>query len=299
MGVSANVLSRILGLSDQGLLPPGTSVMELGTQQLHCRGSEAYLTEFISRVSAKNPNLRNAPGIPPGELKEMAQGGFLSKLLKACGYQYAALDIFDADDTVLFDLNRQEPPAEMRGRYDLVTNFGTTEHIVNQYLAFKTVHELTKLGGIMFHELPLSGFHTHGYFSYNPLLFNQLAEANQYEVVLQAYSKNHIDFVAAPDYMRSNGYPDPGYYDFGIQFILRKTADAEFRIPLETSTSLDVSPIFLNNLAGGLAMADLDVSYGITGKGRGDLSKHTGLELQRELLKRYKGRLLRMLKGQK
>jgi hypothetical protein len=43
----------------------------------------------------------------------------------------------------------------------------------------------------------------------------------------------------------------------------------------------------------------LDVSYGSTGGGRRDLSKHTGMELQRELLKRYKARALRMLKGQK
>jgi hypothetical protein len=266
--------------------------MELGTQQLHCRGSEAFLSEFIARVSAKNPDLKNAPGIPPRELAAMAQGGFLLKILKACGYRYAALDIFEAEDTILFDLNRQEPPSDMRNAYDLVTNFGTTEHIVNQYLAFKTMHEITKLGGIMFHELPLSGFHTHGYFSYNPLFFNQLAEANEYEVVMQAYSKNHIDFVAAPDYMRSNGYPDAGYYDYGIQFIFRKTADAPFRIPLETSTSLAVSPNFSSE-----QRANLEVRYGSADRGPGELSKHSGWDLQREVLKRYKVRAIRMLKG--
>lgn len=295
MGVSARVLSRILGLSDQGLLPPGTSVMELGAQQLHCKGAEAFLAEFISRIAARNPSMRNAPGIPPRELAGMVQGGFTSKLLKACGYQYAAIDIFEADDTILFDLNRQDPPAEMRNRYDLVTNFGTTEHLVNQYLALKTMHEITKPGGIMYHELPLSGFHTHGYFSYNPLLFNQLAEANQYEVVMQAYGKNDVDFVPAPDYMRTNGYPDAGYYDYGIEFIFRKTADAPFRIPLETSTSLDVSKAFLTDLAAsGAAMGKADVSYGSVWAGRGDLFKHSGRELQRELLRRYKARLLRL-----
>jgi hypothetical protein len=279
------------------MLPPGTSVMELGTQQLHCKGSEELLSEFIARIAAKNPDALKAPAISPDELAKLSQGGFLSKILKACGYRYAALDIFDAEDTILFDLNRQEPPPEMRDRYDLVTNFGTTEHIVNQYLAFKTVHEITKPGGIMFHELPLSGFHTHGYFSYNPLFFNELAEANQYEVVMQAYSKNHIDFVPAPDYMRGNGYPDAGYYDFGIQFVFRKTSSGAFRIPLEVSTSLDVSPQFLTGLAADGAMGNLAVSYGSTGGGRMDLSRYTGLEIQRELLKRYKRRVLRMLRG--
>jgi Methyltransferase domain len=297
VGVSANVLSRILSLSDQGMLPPGASVIELGTQQLHCKGSEKFLREFIDRISAKNPTGSAAPGISHGELVAISQGGFLSKVLKACGFQYAALDIFDAEDTVLFDLNRQEPTPEMRDSYDLVTNFGTTEHIVNQYLAFKTMHEITKPGGVMFHELPLSGFHTHGYFSYNPLFFKELAEANQYEVVMQAYSKNHIDFVTAPDFMRSNGYPDPGYYDYGIQFIFRKTASAPFRIPLEVSTSLDVSPKFLTGLVADGAIGDLAVSYGSTGGGRMDLSRFTGVEIQRELLRRYMRRAIRMLKG--
>ncbi len=297
MGVSAKVLSRILQFSDQGLLPPGASVMELGAQQLYCKGAEAYLAEFVARVGAKNPAFRDVPKLQQRELESLANGGFTSGLLKACGYEYSAIDIFDADGTILFDLNRQEPTAEMRSRYDLVTNFGTTEHIINQYLAFKTMHEMAKVGGIIYNELPLAGFHMHGYFSYNPLLFIQLAEANRYEIVMQAYGKNDRDFVPAPEFMRLNGFSDAGYYDLGIEFVFRKTTDAPFCVPLETSTSLDVSPVFLSGLSRGISAPE-GVAYGLVGTARGDLEKFSGRELQREVIKRYKRRLRRLFKSE-
>lgn len=296
MGVSAKVLTRILDLSDRGLLPAGASIMELGAQQLYCKDSEPFLAEFVRRVSAKNPAVKPKPTITKAELGRLANGGLTSGLLKACGFHYSAIDIFDAEGTILFDLNREEPTPEMRNRYDLVTNFGTTEHIINQYLAFKTVHEMTKPGGIMYHELPLAGFHMHGYFSYNPLLFIQVAEANQYEVVMQAYGKNGRDFHPAPDFMLQNGFSDAGYYDLGIEFIFRKTADAPFRVPLETSTSLDVSPVFLASLSRGGPAPD-GVAYGLVGTARGDITRFSGRELQRELIKRYKRRLLALFKS--
>jgi hypothetical protein len=72
---------------------------------------------------------------------------------------------------------------------------------------------------------------------------------------MQAYSKNHIDFVAAPDYMRSNGYPDPATTIMASSLFSARPLTRHSRIPLETSTSLDVSPLFL--AAGGTAMGCL------------------------------------------
>lgn len=294
MGCSAKVLTRIQMLSERGMLPPGASIMELGAQQLYAKGAEKYLPEFQEAIISRDPSMRDAPRLSAKEINVLVNGGFTSALFKACGYGYSALDIFDAEGTILFDLNRQEVPAEMRGKYDLVTNFGTTEHIINQYLGLKTVHDLAKVGGIMYHELPLSGFHMHGYFSYNPLLFIQLAEANRYEVVMQAYGKNDRDFVLAPEAMRLNGYVDEGWYDLGIEFIFRKTADTPFCVPLETSTSLDVSPAFLSGLSRPAAAPD-SLAYGLVGTARGDLAKFSGFEIQRELIKRYKRKIMRLI----
>src|SRR3954470_19099711 len=118
MGVSVTPLSRIQYLHQKGLLPPGASIMELGAQQLYCRGKEDFPREFIAKMAAKNAAV-NVRHFSDADLRKLADGVFSSTLLKACGMQYAAIDIFEGDGTVIFDLNRQEPPPEMRNRYDL------------------------------------------------------------------------------------------------------------------------------------------------------------------------------------
>lgn len=297
MGISVTLLSRILHLHEQGLLPPGASIMELGAQQLYCRRKEAFLRTFIAKMAARNPAVK-LDQFSDAELRTLADGGFMSTLVKACGMQYAAIDIFEGDGTIVFDLNREVPAPNMLNRYDLVTNFGTTEHVINQYLSLKTIHEITRPGGLIYHQLPLSGYYTHGYFSYTPLLFSQLAQANQYDVVLEAYSKGLR--ADSPDFMVKNGYPDRECYDFGIEFILRKTTDAPFRVPLETSTSLSVSQAFLSDAAAGGEIGPGPASslrYGGVVTDSRSLTKCSGWELQRELLRRYKHRISRLFGG--
>lgn len=41
--------------------------------------------------------------------------------------------------------------------YDLVTNFGTSEHVPNQYICWKNIHAYCSLGGIIINELPRIG----------------------------------------------------------------------------------------------------------------------------------------------
>lgn len=300
MGVSVNPLARILYLHDQGLLPPGASIMELGAQQLYCKGKEEFLRGFIASFAAKNPAVKPAQQYTAKELTALADGGFMSTLMTACGLKYSAIDIFEGAGTIIFDLNRQEPGAEMRNKYDLVTNFGTTEHVVNQYLSLKTIHEITRPGGLIYHQLPLSGYYTHGYFCYTPLLFSELAQANQYDVVLEGYSKGLE--APSPDFMVNNGYPDANCYNFGIDFILRKTMDAPFRIPLETSTSLSVSETFLAGAsaygpAGAASGQGNTLHYGGAMLDNRGLARCSGWELQRELLRRYKQRIARFFGG--
>jgi hypothetical protein len=45
-------------------------------------------------------------------------------------------------------LNHEPTPQKFVGDFDLVVNFGTTEHLLNQYNAFKVIHDATKVGGV-------------------------------------------------------------------------------------------------------------------------------------------------------
>jgi hypothetical protein len=293
MGASAKTLSRFVSLHQRGLIENGASIIELGAQQLYCSGMEDYVRRVIGYFSENDASIKKAELYTHDELKLLSDNAMLGKLMIACGFTYRALDIFEADNTTLFDLNIQTPGEDLCGKFDIVTNFGTTEHVINQYQSLKTMHELTKPGGLMYHDLPLAGYHNHGYFSYNPLLFNHLASANHYKIILQHYSRGTA--TSAPGFMIANGYPEPKYFDFGIEFILQKTSPAPFRMPLETSTSLGVSKSLWGDSTP-YGDGDFTPDTGYAAPASMSLSRVSAWDLQRELVRRYRRKAASLLR---
>ena len=277
MAVTVKNLIRIMELPE---LPRGGAILELGAQQVYCRGHDDAVRQFIEHFTGRNDCSRK-------DVARFADGGYFGELLTACRFDYRSVDLINGYNTVLLDLNLHPAPEELRGRFDLVTNFGTTEHLINQLLAMKTVHDVTKPGGIIYHDLPMSGYLKHGYFLYTPVFFNDLAAANGYRIVRQCYSRSAAP-VAAPAFMRENGFPDPQITDFGIEFILQKTSDAAFRMPLDPTTSLSIDQTVWNAAATGEAA--YSSSQATT------LDRVSGRELQRALIGRYRQKLTAWLK---
>ena len=105
-------------------------------------------------------------------------GTYTKVFYEKLGYTYDSVDIDAA--SILCDLNQDLPL--LSKEYDIVTNFGTTEHIFNQYLSFCAIHIATKVGGRMFHFLPINHSH-HGLFNYSVEFFLSLCYANEYKVI--------------------------------------------------------------------------------------------------------------------
>jgi len=84
-------------------------------------------------------------------------------------------------------------------RFDIVTNSGTTEHIVplkGQYPAFKNIHLCTKVEGIMLHILPGIGkYYGHCQTYYDKRFFKMLAKLNNYDIVLMENVKKRKNFI--------------------------------------------------------------------------------------------------------
>jgi hypothetical protein len=243
MGASAKTLLRLIDLKRAGQIGIGTRMVELGSQNIsHATGEDllTFMREF-----------RNEPNaIETADLDRIATGGTMASFMKLCGASYLALDIFEAENTLLFDLNTDSVPEHLRGQFDLVTNFGTSEHVIDQYRVFASVHALAKPQGIIYHDLPMGGYFYHGYFSYTPLFFNHLAITNDYEIVFRHFSKVPITapFVQeTTEELNQNGWPDPGYHDVGIEYIFRKTTDAAFRIPVDVGTSVGLNRAFVES----------------------------------------------------
>ena len=280
MAVTVKNLLRIMDLREQGLLSPDGAVLELGAQQVYCRGNDKIVRQFIERMKG-----RAGPG--RAQIARIANGGYFGELLSACGLDYCSLDLIKGYNTVVLDLNLHPAPEELRGRFDLVTNFGTSEHLINQLLAMKTIHDVTKPSGVIYHDLPMSGYLKHGYFLYTPVFFNDLATANDYRIVRQCYSRSETP-VETPEFMCENGFPDPNFIDFGIEFILQKTSDAPFRMPLDPTTSLRFDQSVWDATGPGAAAYSSSQATA--------LDRVSGRELQRALFDRYRQKLTQWFK---
>jgi hypothetical protein len=262
MGSTPKTLDRLKHLTSIGALPPGSSICDIGATQLFGDHDQQAINAFLNFYAGKF-NLAKRPNVvPPEQLKAIANNGFLGDLLMLAGFQYTALDIFHATNTILFDLNIHAPGPDLIEKFDLVMNFGTTEHVFNQLRAFQTIHTLTRVNGICYHDLPMSGYLNHALYRYDPLFFSTVLPANKYKKLFEEVTMGAKTSV--PYEMKKLGYSDPTYTNVGIEIVYRRTSPDPFRIPMETATALSIDPNFSNILASGSVElpADPSVYYG-------------------------------------
>ncbi len=234
MGASAKTLLRLMEMTEEGRLRPCARICDIGTSQISgpnaFETAKAFLDYYGDRRSEGSSCLTD------DQLQQITNGGLLGDVLVDAGFEYVALDIFEADRTIVFDLNAHSPGPKLVGRFDLVTNFGTTEHVFNQIEAFRTIHLLLKSSGIAFHDLPFAGFIRHGLFRYDPLFFSSLIKSNDYQLVRQTISTGGDQPVPAD--LRRQGLDENAVKNVGLEVIYAKASEAQFRVPLEMSTSI-------------------------------------------------------------
>ncbi len=144
----------------------------------------------------------------------------------------SAIDLHGTDIAINHDLNTQ---FDVKEQFDLLTNLGTGEHVFNQYMFFKNMHELTKTGGFMLHSFPNQGCYDHGFFNYHPTFVFDLADANKYQVVSAAY----VDLTKKPALLMN--IDRKKYVEMAVQkklsdysallVLFKKTSDEPFAIP--------------------------------------------------------------------
>jgi hypothetical protein len=177
--------------------------------------------------------------------------------------QYESLDIAAGFRTTILDLNFATLPTAFLAKFDLVLNFGTSEHILNQLNCFKVIHDATKVGGHIYHSLPAVGYVNHGYFTYTGRCFFDVAACNAYELKacwfdgpggnnciydsVQAYSSHFPVLKAA---LAQFATTEQGRMrrqinipDIAINVVYRKVKAEPFRGALESSTSVGAIPL--------------------------------------------------------
>lgn len=199
MGLGPPVLELYRQLKLLGALDGITEVIELGSQDFWCprRNLVRALFEAFGRTAEMQPYLletTNSSQLPARLLYE------------ALGIKYHCVDVDGRAGTLVLDMNFDEPPAEHHGKYGLVTNHGTSEHLLNQFNVFKMMHDLARVGGVIVHAVPFTVHLNHGFFNYQPNFFECLARYNSYE---------NLGIWVGPDWTLASFVPwDPNLLDF-------------------------------------------------------------------------------------
>jgi hypothetical protein len=130
-------------------------------------------------------------------------------------------------------LNFDECTPEHKGRYQLVTNHGTTEHLLNQFNSFKMVHDLAAKDGLIMHALPFLSYLDHGYFNYQPNLFIDLARSNGYDLLGMWLNidKNLTHFIPWERGLEKHLQIEKG--DSLLLVLFRKNLDETFSVPFQ------------------------------------------------------------------
>jgi hypothetical protein len=98
---------------------------------------------------------------------------------------YHDCDINDKADIYL-DLNFSISE-DMAGIAATILDGGTIEHLFDIKQAFTNLHQMVRTGGTIIHISPLTWFN-HGFVNFNPKLFKGIIQANEYHLIVEAFS---------------------------------------------------------------------------------------------------------------
>jgi hypothetical protein len=107
-----------------------------------------------------------------------ADKGYCEPLLKLLGAnQIESMDVSAYENaTILQDLN-QPWPAELLGRYSLIVDGGTLEHVFHFPTALRSVMQAIRTGGHFLSITPANNLMGHGFYQFSPELFYRVFTA--------------------------------------------------------------------------------------------------------------------------
>jgi SAM-dependent methyltransferase len=156
-------------------------VLSLGRQDIYF--SNESLKRYASEVSFR---LSEPPAISLHRHPTLKELGCMSdeSFLLSVGFQQSeTMDYSDFEEADhLFDLNSDTLPEHLLGRFDVIIDGGTIEHVFHVPNALKNVHKMLKVGGRVIHVVPSSNYLDHGFYSFSPTLFCDYYWANQYAI---------------------------------------------------------------------------------------------------------------------
>lgn len=131
---------------------------------------------------------RSGRALEPDMVRSLTMGGFSEPFLEWLGFPGAESMDFSSYEgcTLVHDLN-QPVPEEWHGRYEVVFDGGTIEHVFHFPNAIANAMHLLGEGGFFVSCTPSNNYNGHGFYQFSPELFCRiLDESNGFRLRLLA-----------------------------------------------------------------------------------------------------------------
>lgn len=251
MALESNLVAELAGLKRRGALDNFTRIVEIGAQQLtnNLLLNTVGLDDLYKAMGKTRPCLGSPKYAGTTDGIDLLHDDAPSsrQFWESLGFGYSAIEFDGHRNSIALDLNRDRVPRRMRNQFDIVVNWGTTEHVANQDNAFRVMHDLCAVNGVMMHLVPAGGLMNHGLINYNTKFFWHLCRENEYEVLIlktlaagtNPVPQNIIDSNQSLGAMAEIDQPiSSRVVDFLIIASLRKKHDRDFVTPLDIPADL-------------------------------------------------------------
>ncbi len=193
MGLEINGLYNLLELKKKE--NSFNSIAMIGRQCLHVRKNVLINT-------CKNAGIK----VEERECDDLYSDGYSEKLLKHIGF--TSIDSVDFSDyegcTITHDMNKPIPEV-YKGKYDVVYDGGSLEHIFNFPVAVKNCLEMVRVGGYFLSVTAGNNYSGHGLYQFSPELFFRICgEINGFEIDMIYIDDNRSRYeVIDPEVVKS------------------------------------------------------------------------------------------------
>ena len=262
MGLGIAAIQNTLELHNLGHLKNSKNVFEIGSQELHLKKED--LKQLFDNAGLKSnlvdeyPNINNWPERPRCPAKYFYESLGIK--------EYQSMDINGDYGAIVHDLNKPFEDRSKFNKFDIVTDYGSCEHVFDIAECYRTMHNLTKPGGyIIIYQAVLKG---NGYFKFDDSFFEGIAAANNYNIIFNSYiirtvnetkSGSGQEFHIPRNRELFNVLDFSTLEDLGIYGVLQKTKEDKFKIPYQGKLMREVY-----NISGGFNRAYLKESMGYT-----------------------------------
>ena len=197
MGIGISSAQILLELKSAGHFSNISSICDMGATEIHVNKKD--LKDLFLKTDEKTinsieniPNVNNWPNkTPRSSAKNLYE--ILTDLKL-----YKSIDLNGLYDSIKHDLNHSFTDEQYLNKFDLVTDFGSCEHVFNIAEAYKTMHKLTKINGLMIVSQNL--YNGNGYFNFDEGFVRGIAASNNYDIIKKInynYYRNGIDLMVS------------------------------------------------------------------------------------------------------